>query len=211
MDRSCIVDVTNVTVYELIIPPNFPPVYRLILALLLVPAIGAASGQSLANDTTAALSFTRSVSVPLNALKLYDRALEAWTWTFGQEPGAQLLRADREQGVIEGIARVNFRSEMLTNREESMGTIQYRVIINIRPGESRTVVTELNHTGNRNAPRNGIHLGLVTRSIAPAGRVPGMGRSNAIRLYAEVKQQATARIQTVMQSFDSRLRAGSDP
>ena len=192
-------------------PVNFRLVLRLLSALPALLAVAGALGQSLANDTTAALSLTRSVSVPLNAVKLFDRAMEAWTWTFGQEPGAILLRHDREQGVIEGIARVNFRSEMLNNREETMGIIQYRVIINITAGECRTVVTELTHSGNRNAPRNGIHLGRITRSTVPPRKVPGMGRSNAIRLYQEVKQTATARLQHLMLAFDSRLRAGEGP
>ncbi len=191
-------------------PVIFRSVLRLLLSFCLLSLLGAAHGQTLANDTAAALSLTRSVSIPLNAVKLFDNAMEAWTWTYGQEPGARLLRSDREAGVIEGVARVNFRSEMLLNREETMGTIQYRVIIHVKAGECRTVVTELSHTGDRNAPRNGIHLGLLTRSDMPSKRVPGMGRLNVVRLYAEVKEQSTAHIQTIMQAFDSRLRATVD-
>lgn len=192
-------------------PVNFRSVPRLLFSLLLILANNVGHGQSLANDTTSAITFTRSVSVPLNAVMLFDRAMEAWTWTFGQEPGSKLLRSDREQGVIEGVARVNFRSELLTNREQSMGTIQYRVIINIKPGECRTVITELNHTGNNNSGRPGIHLGLLTRSVAPPKRIPTMGRTSSIKLYTEVKGTATQRIQSVMQAFDYRLRAGAGP
>src|SRR5688572_25147610 len=113
-------------------PAIFQAVLRFIALLyvpLLVPAIVA---QTLANDSTAALLVSRSVSVPLNNLKLFDSAVEAWTWTFGQEPGAKLVRSDREQGILEGTARLNFRSQMLTNREETMGVIQYKVVINVR-------------------------------------------------------------------------------
>ncbi|HMC96367.1 MAG TPA: hypothetical protein VKG92_01825, partial [Flavobacteriales bacterium] len=129
-------------------------------------------------DPATAISYTRSVSVPLNAVQLFDRADEAWTWTFGKEPGARLLIKDRDKGVIEATARLNFRSEMLTQREESMGTVQYHITLQIRAGECRTVVTELTHTGNRNTARGGIHLGLLTHAEGPSHKVPGMGRSN---------------------------------
>jgi hypothetical protein len=92
-----------------------------------------------------------------------------------------------------------------------MGTIQYRIIIQVKAGECRTVITELTHTGNRNAPRNGIHVGLITRSIVPPGRLPSMGRTNAVRLYAEIKDTANSRITSIMQAFESRLRAGVEP
>jgi hypothetical protein len=191
-------------------PAIFQAVLRFIALLyvpLLVPAIVA---QTLANDSTAALLVSRSVSVPLNNLKLFDSALEAWTWTFGQEPGAKLVRSDREQGILEGTARLNFRSQMLTNREETMGVIQYKVIINVRSGECRTMVTEFTHSGNSNGPRNGIHLGMLTRRIIPPVRTPGMGRNNAIRLYKELKDISTLRANTLLAAFEARLRSGMD-
>ncbi|MDQ3100078.1 MAG: hypothetical protein M3R08_01715 [Bacteroidota bacterium] len=184
---------------------------RWLFSLLLVMTMGRALGQQVLSDSTAALTFTRSVSVPLNALMLFDRAMGSWTWTFGQEPGTKLLRSDREAGVIEGIARVNFRSEMLSNREESMGVIQYRIIINIKPGECRTVITELVHSGNNNSSRPAVHMGLLTRSLAPSNRIGTMGRTSQIKLYAEIKGTATERIRAVMQAFDSRLRSETGP
>ena len=184
---------------------------RSLLILLFSCAIGAVSGQSLANDSTAALTFNRSTTVPLNAVLLFDRAMEAWTWTFGKEPGAKLLRSDRSLGVIEGTARVNFRSEMLSNREETMGTVQYRAIINVVAGECRLMITQLEHAGNRKAPRGGIDLGLLIRSAVPPDRVPGMGRTSAMRLYSEVKNTASARLNQLMQAFDARLRASAAP
>ncbi len=192
-------------------PYNFRAVCRPLLALLFSCLIGAVCGQSLANDSTAGLSFTRSTTVPLNAVMLFDRAMEAWTWTFGKEPGGKLLRNDRAAGVIEGTARVNFRSGMLSNREETMGTIQYRVIINITTGECRVMISELEHTGNRSSPSGGIHAGPLVRSAVPPHRVRGMGRSSSMKLYAEVKEVATARINSLMQAFDARLRAGAAP
>lgn len=162
-------------------------------------------------DSTAALGFARSVSIPLNAVQLYDRALDAWTWTFGKEPGASLKRSDRGQGIIEGVARMPFRSEMLTGREETMGIIQYRITIHVKAGECRTVISEVSHTGNRTTPRGGIHAGLLTKGEMPAKRVAGLGRTNAVRLHGELKETATTRIQGLMQAFESRLRASVEP
>lgn len=180
------------------------------MLMFLILVGGRALGQSLASDTAAAVSYTRSVGVPLNAFQLYDKALDAWTWTFGREPGAALRRNDREQGSIEGTARINFRSEMLTGREESMGVIAYRVHIQVQNGSSRITVSELEHTGNRATPRGGIHLGRLTKGTMPTRRVPGMGRANVERLYAEVKARAQERIGTLMQAYEARLRANAD-
>ena len=162
-------------------------------------------------EPAAPITYTRSVSVPLNGVQLFDKVVEAWTWTFGKEPGAKVLLKEREQGVLEATARVNFRSEMLTMREESMGIIQYHITLQVRAGECRTVISELIHSGNKNTARGGVHLGLLTRAEAPSRKVQGMGRGNVQRLYTEVKQQADARINALIQAFESRLRASVAP
>ncbi len=38
-----------------------------------------------------------------------------------------------------------------------------------------------------------------------------MSRGNSIRLYTEVKELATQRVQELMRAFDARLRAGETP
>lgn len=177
--------------------------------LLVLPA--ALRAQATDEGAGAAISYARTVSVPLNALLLHDKALEAWTWTFGKEPGARMLRANREQGLIEGTARVNFRSQALALREETMGVIQYRVLIASRAGECRITVSELNHTGNRGTARGGVHLGLLLRGDGPAGPVPGVGGGTARRIHAELKGVAEARILSLLQAFEARLRASSEP
>lgn len=181
---------------------------RLLLTLALAAMAAGAPAQA---ESAGALSFTRSVSVPLNALLLHDRALEAWTWTFGKEPGAKALRMDREQGVIEGTARVNYRSQMLALREETMGVIQYRVVVQSRAGECRVTVSELTHTGNRTTARGGVHFGLLTRGERPAAALPGVGGNNARRIHAELKSVAEARINAVLAAFEARLRASVEP
>jgi hypothetical protein len=189
----------------------FRAMQRLILMILLATGALHAHGQGVLSDTTAAILYTRSIGVPLNAYQLYDKAMDTWTWTFGKEPGATLRRTDRGSGLIEGTARVNFRSAMLTGREESMGVISYRVMIQLHPGGSRITVSDLNHTGNKTAQRGGIHLGRLTTGTVPPQRVQGLGRSNVERLYAEVKAVANERIQALMQAFEARLRANAEP
>ncbi len=190
---------------------NFHAVRHRCIHLLLLLMPFAASSQDMAMDSTTALGFSRALSIPMNAVRMYDRAMEAWTWTFGKEPGATLKRHDRDQGVIEGTARIPFRSSMLTGREETMGILQYRITIHVRAGECRTVVSEVVHTGNRSTARGGIHLGTLTRGQMPAGRVGGLGRGNVVRLHGEMKTTATERINTVIQAFESRMRAYAEP
>jgi hypothetical protein len=183
---------------------------QLIIVMLILGLAPPMLGQSLAMDSTAAISYTRSISVPLNAYQLYDRAMDAWTWTFGREPGASLRKSDRNSGMIDGVARSNFRSEMLVGREESMGVINYRVVIQVQAGVSRITVSELNHVGNRKTARGGIHLGALTRGSAPTQRVPGLSRANTQRLYAELKAHADERLSELLQAFEARLRASSE-
>jgi len=159
---------------------------------------------------SSALTYARSINIPLNGVQLYDKVLEAWTWTFGREPGARLSSTDRNSGLLDGSARFNFRSALLVGREETMGVVQYRVVIRAHPGECRVLVSELTHTGNRNTPRGGIHLGLLTRSTTEAG-VPGMGRANAARLRAEMNSAAEERLTTLLRTFEARLRASVEP
>ena len=176
-------------------------------ALWLYPA----SSQSPADAPATALSYTRSVAVPLNGLLLFDRVAEAWTWTFGKEPGAKLLKKDREGGALEGLARINFRSEQVLLREETMGVIQYHVTLRVQPGECRITVSDLSHTGNRTTPRGGVHMGLLTRGTEPSQRLRGVGGSNSRKVYAEVKRAAETRITSLLQAFEARLRASAEP
>lgn len=180
-------------------------------AALLVLLLAAPGGSPAQPDEGAAVAFTRSVAVPLNSVLLHDKALEAWSWTFGKEPGARLLRASREQGLIEGAARVNFRSQALALREETMGVIQYRVLISSQAGECRITVNELTHTGNRSTARGGVHMGRLLTGERPAGEVRGVSGATLRRIHAEAKAVAAARIQQVLQAFEARLRANAEP
>jgi len=178
--------------------------------LLLLPALLCGAWLQAAQTATA-ITYDRSIGLALNSVQLFDRASEAWTWTFGREPGAKLLRNDRSDGLVEGTARFNFRSEMLTGREESMGVVQYRVVIRTNAGECRVVVSELTHTGNRNTTQGGIHMGLLKRGEGAVDHVRGMSRANAKRLHDELTAQADSRITALLRAFEGRMRAGSAP
>lgn len=167
--------------------------------------------QPMAGGTGAALAFGHSIALPMNAVHLHDAAAEAWTWTFGKEPGARLAATDRAEGILRGSARINFRSAMLTGREETTGTISYQVHIQVKAGECRITVNDLVHTGNRDTYRGGIHLNRLMRNDADAHKPGGMGRANIERLHGELRLLATERIHAVMQAFEARLRAGLDP
>ncbi len=190
---------------------NLRPAMRAPTLLLLALCAGPLGAQDPEAPPPTALGYNRSMTFPLNGVQLFDRATDAWIWTFGKEPGAKVLRSDREAGVIEGTVRLNFRSEMLVGREESMGTVTYHVQVLTRAGECRVVVSGLSHTGNRTTTRGGIHLGQLMRNDTDARPTGGMGRSNVIRLHAEVRGTATTRINTLIQAFEARIRASLEP
>ena len=180
------------------------------LALLLMPLLGICAARAPAQQATA-ITYDRSIAVGLNGVQLFEKANEAWTWTFGKEPGAKLLRTERGSGLLEGTARMNFRSEMLTGREETMGVVQYRVTIRTQPGECRVVVSDLTHIGNRNTSLGGIHMGLLRQGTDAVPALRGMGKANADRLHEELLATSNTRIQQLLRAFESRVRAGSTP
>lgn len=168
-------------------------------------------GQTMEPGRGTALSFARSVNAPLNAVQLHDAAVDAWNWTFGKEPGARVLLADRTAGVLKGTARMNFRSAMLNGREETMGTVTYAITIQVQPGECRLTIADLNHSGNRNTARGGIHLKQLMRTDEDAYHTSGMSRSNVVRLHQELRTAATDHINALMKAFEARLRARTGP
>jgi len=184
---------------------------RSVLCLVLLMPCGVVTAQAQDQGNVTALSFSRSMSIPLNGVKLYDGALEAWTWTFGKEPGAKVEQADRSAGLLNGSARLNFRSKMLNGREESMGTISYRIHIQITPGECRVVVSDLTHTGNRNTARGGIHLGQLRRTDGDVRPKVGMSHSAAVDLHREMRMAINERITSLLQTMEARIRAQMEP
>ncbi len=162
-------------------------------------------------DSTAAIVFSRTFTLPLSRIQVYDAALLAWQRSFGAEPAAKLSGTDPESGVLEGSARLNYRSTVLTAREETMGTIAYRVTISAGHGECTVRVTQLVHAGNRNAIKGGLGFGLLTGTVVPPGPHPGVSYRSAIRIYADLKQQTADRINALLAAFGSTLRQATGP
>lgn len=177
--------------------------------LLLTVLLRTATAQQ--NDIGAGLAFSRSMNPPVNALQLFDQVMEAWTWTFGKEPGAKILHSDRDQGTLEGQARLNFRSKGLTGREETMGTVSYLVHVQVRAGECRVTINGITHTGNRNTPRGGIHLGPIMRSDHDVRRTAGLGRGNVEQVHADIREVTTGRVTALLQAFEARIRSQNAP
>lgn len=176
------------------------------LFVLFAFAMAVLRAQTLAGDPEGGVSYHATYNLPLNGLQMHDRALEAWNRTFGREPGAILQRNDREGGNLEGHARINYRSIPLVGREETMGTVGYRVVIRSEPGKCRLMVTDLKHTGNRNTMRGGVHFGRLTHQVRPAERIGGMGQRNAERIWEDIKAQSDAHMQRLLHNFGLQMR-----
>ncbi|MBS1582885.1 MAG: DUF4468 domain-containing protein [Bacteroidetes bacterium] len=181
-----------------------------LLALLLLQVRAGAMAQD-ATDAAGTLVITDAIGLELSKARIYAAALDAWGFTFGQEPGARLDREDKENGVIEGAARFNYRSTALSAREETMGTIAYRITVQCDNGQCRVRVAQLVHTGNRGAMGGGIDLGPIYAGDRPMTRVPGISLGLAQRLHADMRDRSSERIGQVMKAFAARLRAAAAP
>ncbi len=182
---------------------------RWLPVVLLLPVAIANQAQVVVADTAAALTFNHAYSVPLARAQVFDAALRAWAQSFGREPGAGLGHTDRENGVIEGTARIKYRGVPLTAREETMGVISYRVMIQAGNGECTVMVTHLVHTGNRGAMNGGMDFGVLTGGIPE--KHPGVSHRNAQRICADMRTQSTDRITALLNAFGASLRMAVEP
>ena len=162
------------------------------------PVPGAAAG--------GAFVINEHVGLAMNKAQVFAAVREAWTASFGQEPGATISLQDPENGLVEGAARVNYRSRMLMGREETMGAVNYRVTIQATNGQCHVRVHDLRHTGNRGARGGGLSIGAIMEGEAPLEHYPGMGLGPSRRIHADVRQAAADRVQETLRRFVARLR-----
>ena len=179
------------------------------LFLLLMLPWAAVRGQS--PDSLAAVAYSQTFTVPLARAQTFDAATLAWQRSFGKEPGAKLATSDRTTGLFEGSARINFRSALLTAREETMGTISYRVTIQAGNGECTVRVTGFVHTGNATAMKGGVSFGTLIGTVAPPNGQRGISRRNEIQIWQELKATTEQRITALLSVFGSTLRQASSP
>ncbi len=163
-------------------------------------------GQPAPEAVTGQLMLSEDVGLAMNKSQVLAAAQDAWSSSFGQEPGGQLNLVDTDNGLLEGAARMNYRSKMLMGREETMGTITYQVTIKATNGQCHVRVHNLRHTGNRGAKGGGINAGQLMEGPAPLEHYPGVGLSVSRRMHADIREAATARLQENMRRFVARLR-----
>jgi hypothetical protein len=177
-----------------------------IAALLLLPCLGLAQV-----DTVAAqpLVLRDAIGLQLSRMQVYNAAVRAWTYTFGQEPGAKVELEDAANGLLEGTARFNYRSSMLADREETMGVITYHVTIQAENGQCRIHISQVQHTGNRNAMGGGIDIGPIYAGARPKTRIRGISLGTAQEVHADMRMQVSAELRKVMNAFAARMRAAA--
>ena len=181
-----------------------------VLSYLLSSAVLGAHAQADA-EAPGGLVLSDAIGLHLGRAQVFDAALDAWTWTFGQEPGAHVDQQDRTTGVIEGHARVNFRNKELASREESMGVVSYHVVIRADNGQCTIQVGRVVHTGNHSAQGGGLDVGPIYAGDRPAERLRGISRDHAQRLHAEIRDLVNERLQELMRAFAARLRRTNEP
>lgn len=175
-------------------------------ALLLLLVAGSTWGQELPTGSARPLTITQAVAVPLSATQLMPAVREAWDYSFGQEPGARIVSEDPGAGMLEGVARFNFKAEAVGVRLASLGVINYRITIQTENGVCKVRIGQFEHVGNANAPEGPVSLGRIYAGGRPRERVPGVSRSVAQRLNDDMRTQVDTRLASVIGSFFSRLR-----
>lgn len=184
---------------------------RAALSLLLLACVLRAVPQDTGLDGPRPLVITDAVALPLSKAQIYAAALNAWDFSFGQEPGVKLTLRDTANNRIEGVARVNYRSSQLGSRLASLGVINYDITIQAENGQCRVRINHLSHIGNRNAPGGSIDLGTIYAAERPVEPVPGVSKGTADRLHSDMRAQATAHIGDVMKRFASAMRRAAGP
>lgn len=183
---------------------------RAALSMLLLASALQVLPQDGTMETSLPLVITEATTVQLSKSQVFQAALDAWTYSFGQEPGAKVIARDTVAGRIEATARVNYRSTGVGSREETMGVINYTITVQAENGQCQVRITHLYHVGNHNAPRGGINLGTLYAGARPVERTPGISAGTAQRLHADMREQATARIKEVIKRFSSDLRMNAE-
>lgn len=158
-------------------------------------------------DANGRFAMMEEIGVPLSRVALAGAARTAWDRSFGMEPAARLLRVDVENGMLEGTARVNYRSTLLTAREETQGTITYQVSVHLRNGLCTVHVHDLVHRGNREAAGGGLDIGPILTGDAPAEHYPGIGLNASRKLHADARTAASDRLTELLRVFAGVLRA----
>ncbi len=178
---------------------------------LSVPAVVAVFALCRAQTGTQAttmvpISLTEQVGLAMNKVRVQEVVEHAWAESFGLQPGAKVVRTDPENGLFEASARLNYRSKLLVEREETMGTITFLITVQARNGQCQVRAHGFVHKGNRNAPGGGLDLGGLYEGDAPSERYLGMGLNISRKLHGDARAFALEKTQELMRKFCARLR-----
>lgn len=175
-------------------------------ALLLA---GPLLGQDLADESHRPLVLVEAFAVPHSMAQVAQAVQEAWPYSFGQEPGARIVQEDRATGLLEGVARFNYKSSTTGNRLATLGVIEYTISIRAENGLCRIRVSQFRHTGNRNAPGGAIDLGPIYAGTRPQERIPGLSRASAQRFNDDMRDQVKGHLAEVTKAFNKQLRTAT--
>ena len=178
----------------------------LLLLVLLGPLVHAQG-----TEVAGALQFTRTVNLPLSRAQVAALVSAAWENSFALDPGAKLGSVETLGPAFEGAARIAFRSDMVIGREQSAGSIHYRVSIVAENGTCQVRVSYIRHTGSTSAKSDAIDIGILREQASADHRIPGLSRSNAVALHNEARDLASARLQKLLGRFESTLRDRAAP
>lgn len=180
--------------------------WYLFTALLLAGPLLAQDGT---DDGHRPLVLVEALALPHSMAQVVQAVQQAWPYSFGQEPGARIVHEDRAAGLLEGVARFNYKSPTTSNRLATLGVIEYKISIRAENGLCRIRVSQFRHTGNRNAPGGPISLGPIYAAMRPTERIPGMSRSSAQRLNDDMRDQVKAHLAEVIKAFNRQLRSAT--
>lgn len=180
---------------------------RGLCAILLLTAVFNLAAQPV-DDAPVARPFMvyEAVALPMSAAQVMQAAQDAWPWTFGQQPGANLISTDPAEFRMEGVMRFNFKSSTPLARQSTLGVINYQVTITATNGACKVRATQFVHSGNKNAPGGPIDLGRIYAGPRPDERVPGLSKGSAQRLNDDMRQQLADHVHEVVRNFARRMR-----
>jgi hypothetical protein len=162
--------------------------------LIFCLAVAGAPCQTAPEAAAGQFMLSEDIGLAMNKAQVLAAAQDAWSSSFGQEPGGQLNLVDTDNGLLEGAARMNYRSKLLMGREETMGTVAYQVTIQATNGQCHVRVHNLRHTGNRGAKGGGINAGpIMEGSAAPMEHYPGVGLTVSRRMHADIREAGSTR------------------
>lgn len=174
----------------------------LLFSALLLPA----RPQTAPMDGPRRLVIAEDIALPMSSTQVEQAVRKAWPFSFGLEPGAGPLPAEAVNGRFEADARFNFRSTATNSRLQSLGVVNYHISIRAGNGQCKVLISQFDHTGNRNAPGGAVNLGPLYAGERPPDRIPGISMGTATRLHKDMRDQVSDHLQKVLKAFAAQLR-----